>query len=704
MKRLAQILIGIALLVGILQPQPASSQLTGGLFLAGQPTNTTITALLQLLQGQDVDGSLQIALVPAALSARPTALSEEQRGVLLEQAESQREQLQQECQRLLPSTLRCQIAIVPVFTRDEAQDPRLVEFFPNNLDAVLFLDGNPSTAMQILRGTLLEALILRRHENGALIGSFGAPSVMLSNFMLAGLAAGKNPLDALDFRAVDAGLAPAQRGLPLLPTAVIAYQPLSQGTLGCLLNAIVLPEAPGIGVGLESQSAVRLTDGDRVLERPVGEAPILILDALTYHAAETVSYHGPRATLSLHNVLLHSLAGESASYNLATRQHAFGGAPAELLRSFDALRLPAGAGPLILSGELSLDPATPVFNRFLNLSGGKGAQLALVLVGQADASRLLEAVRLLENRLSLPITFYALPPGQNLPAEFLQTASGAMLFEVGEFSRFLQTGWAVELPPVSLEPGALEALRSAWLNGLPVLAAGQAATWLSAAYLPPTPEGSPQTTTPFPGAGWLDFSLEQQLLSNPQGWNRLLSLAVARPDLLALGLDRGGAILLGPEGAQVLGSRPLTVLDLRQATFQKGEGQPGMFANGLLDVFAPGQEVVPTPAQSAAQPFRLGTPALPTDMPTPTSTPPATATPLPSPTPTRTPLLPSPTPTERLLERIPTITPTPYVIVNPLSQQDVNRMIALSVIAVLVIFFGLWLNHRQIARLPKDED
>jgi cyanophycinase-like exopeptidase len=72
----------------------------------------------------------------------------------------------------------------------------------------------------------------------------------------------------------------------------------------------------------------------------------------------------------------------------------------------------------------------------------------------------------------------------------------------------------------------------------------------------------------------------------------LVALAYAHPDTLAIGLNEETALEINVDGATVLGSNGVFVLDLRQATLDKGTNDAYAFANGLLDVFAPGEAIV----------------------------------------------------------------------------------------------------------------
>jgi hypothetical protein len=180
-------------------------------------------------------------------------------------------------------------------------------------------------------------------------------------------------------------------------------------------------------------------------------------------------------------------------------------------------------------------------------------------------------------------------------------------------------------------------LREAWLAGMPVLADNAGAAALGAFYSAhePTPrEDEPAEfatqrslrqgeTVIQPGAALLDVTIEPQVLSDNR-WGRLFSLAYNHPDRLALGLTRDTALAVTADGAEVLGDNVVFALDLRTAELALGGNDVFEIANGLMDVFAPGEAVRPEVADTAATPARQPTPALP---PTPEPTVAPTAAP-----------------------------------------------------------------------------
>jgi hypothetical protein len=65
--------------------------------------------------------------------------------------------------------------------------------------------------------------------------------------------------------------------------------------------------------------------------------------------------------------------------------------------------------------------------------------------------------------------------------------------------------------------------------------------------------------------------------------------------LPAFGIADDTAIEVNASGAIVVGTNGVVALDLRAAKLALGDNQAYVFANGLLDTFAPGEAMQPTP-------------------------------------------------------------------------------------------------------------
>jgi cyanophycinase-like exopeptidase len=101
------------------------------------------------------------------------------------------------------------------------------------------------------------------------------------------------------------------------------------------------------------------------------------------------------------------------------------------------------------------------------------------------------------------------------------------------------------------------------------------------------------------GLHLLDIHIEPQVLEDNR-WGRLVSLAYNHPSKLAIGIDRDTALEIDRWGARVIGVNAVFVMDLRTAELEVGDNRSYVIANGLLDVFIPGEELVSAPASAAA--------------------------------------------------------------------------------------------------------
>jgi cyanophycinase-like exopeptidase len=101
------------------------------------------------------------------------------------------------------------------------------------------------------------------------------------------------------------------------------------------------------------------------------------------------------------------------------------------------------------------------------------------------------------------------------------------------------------------------------------------------------------------GLNLMDIHIEPQVLEDNR-WGRLVSLAYNHPSKLAIGIDRDTALEIDEMGARVIGANAVFVLDLRTAELEVGDNRSYVIANGLLDVFIPGEELVSATAPAAA--------------------------------------------------------------------------------------------------------
>ncbi|MGL4649726.1 MAG: Type 1 glutamine amidotransferase-like domain-containing protein, partial [Caldilineaceae bacterium] len=417
----------------------------------------------------------------------------------------------------------------------------------------------------------------------------------------------------------------AQRGLSFgMPGLITDQHFFQRGRIARLINAITLPGAPSIGLGVDAYTGA-IVRGDQVGDL-FGLYVAAVFDAASYGAAANATRHGEGETLSARNVLVHLLAPGAFSYNLTTRAHSLAPLPTSIARNADGLRLPSGAGTLILAGDLSksLDghPALDLLRAEATAEAGTDGRLFVVAAGYPAARTAQSAADRYAAAIGLPATTLGLGADDTAPIAVPDGTTASLLLGRDQ---------------ALMHPEQFAALRDAWLAGVPMLLDNAAAAIAGPVYSAhePTPEEGEEAeaatqksmlarrTTLADGLALLDASVEPQLLENNR-WGRLFSLAYKQPDLPALGISRAGAVAITSERATVLGDAPLVVIDFSNATLAMGANEGFVVANGLIDVFAPGETIAPTPASlvspilPAPQPDSPAASPLP---PTPATTP-----------------------------------------------------------------------------------
>lgn len=596
----------------------------------------TYPGLVASILAQRRSDAVRILVLAPTYSTNPEVITEAERQTNLQDAERRRFEIEGACQRAAPEGVTCTALIVPVFTRSEAFDPAMLAYFTPPPDGIFLLGGDQNVAMQVLANTPLEAAMAEAYATGTVVAGTSAGSSMQSFAMTTGYNPNFAAANSLDFGATGVWQSEALHGLSCgIRSAIIDQHFFQRSRLGRLLNTIAQPGVPHVGLGIDAFTGVRITNETRVGD-VFGLYTVTILDAETYHAAVGVRYVGPRHTLSLRNVLFHLLApGHDAWYDLATRTVSLAPPPATVDRDFAALTLPAGAGDLLLTGDLfNRLEGHPALARFVTLSGGAaGRALIVTMAYPSTASAQRNAERL------------AAALGMPAEVQVLSAAAGPLTLPEG-ITGILLTG----RDQAQLAPAQLTAIKEAWRQGIPLLADNAAAALIGSDYVAMEPverlddaEFATQKAfwrdkvTQAPGLGLLDIALEPHVLEDNR-WGRLISLAYARPERLALGLTRDAALSLSATQAELLGDNVLFVFDLREAQLALGANDAFVIANGLLDVFAPGDVIAPTRADVNVIPERMPVPVLAASAPEPAAT--ATASPpiaTPLPTPSATP-------------------------------------------------------------------
>lgn len=585
----------------------ASAQADAGLLIPmGGGYSDVYAGFSQAAVANARNRQVNILVLAPTYSTNAITITEAERQTNLKDAEERRYQIEEACKRAA-STQTCKAILVPIFTRADAEDPANLAYFNNEIAAIFILGGDQTVAMQVLANTPIEARISELHQSGTILAGTSAGGGMQSRAMLAGYNLNYAAENSLSYGAADVWNTADKRGLDSsLQSAIFDQHFHQRARMGRLLNAILQPEVPHVGIGIDAYTGA-IIEGE-TLGDVFGLYTVTILDAETYNAADSVNYVSVDAKipplLSARNILLSLLSPGGSSYNLSTRQPSLA-IPAESIeRDFASLTTPDGAGTLILAGDIPkpLDES-PILAHFKEIAG---ENILIVAAGYPNERSATNALNDYSEALGGRTQVIAGDDPLVIPAE----TTGILL--IGK-----------DQSKVRVE--ALTSLRDFWLAGKPILADNAAAPILGAFYSAhePTPnEGEDAEiavqksfllgkTNIQPGLGLLDITLEPQLLADNR-FGRWVSLAYNHPQLPAVGLNQNTAIEVTSQGATVLGKNSILVLDLSRADLAVGSNNGFVIANGLLDIFAPGDLVQPQPADVNTVFTPQATPLLPT--------------------------------------------------------------------------------------------
>ena len=594
---------------------PVGGGITGDVLpgnAAPPPASVTRAEYVKIFQGlapeaiaRAIAGTVRVLVLPSALSPNPDFLTSAQKTDLLRVAESRLFQVEEGCRLAMPAGVNCQATLVPLYMRTDALDPLVQDYFAQDWSVAFFLGGDPTAAMQVIKGTPVEPALGMLYQQGVIIAGVGGGANLLSRPLLAGYQGAS----------WNTGIAPGtariwndsqQHGLLFgIQDALLEHQFYQLGRMGGLLQAISDLDGPHLGIGLDAYTGVHITSG-RSLANVFGLYTVTILDAETYAAARRAYYRDCSGmnpctpALSIRNVLVHLLAPGSYSYDLVAREHSLGAPTPAPDRSYGSLTIPVEAGPLILAGDLSEKlVGNPILAHFGELCGGDDGIVLVITAGfPSDSSTERMADWVAAELPGKPVKLMLWKNAKAMPA-FPKAYSG-IVFVVRDQSQ--------------LKPDLLAPIKEAWLAGIPLLADNGGAAALGAYFSShgPTPAQGKQfelaTQASFlngetqirAGLGLVDVNIEPQIVEDNR-WGRLFSLAYHHPSQLAIGLTKDTALEIDQLGARVIGSNVLFVLDLSHAQLGLGDNRSYVIANGVLDVFPSGEDLfVISPSQGSA--------------------------------------------------------------------------------------------------------
>jgi cyanophycinase len=586
-NRISLLIVSLLLLsVNILSAQSSQE----GVFIPiGAGYEDTYEGLVQRIIDSSEDDTISILVIASSYSTNAVEVTQDEYDENMELAEGRRSEFESTCLDLAGDKT-CVVTLVPLLLRDEALAPEALDYFTDHLDAIFILGGDQTIAMQILTDTPVEAAIAEAHASGTIIAGTSAGNAVQSRTMIGGYVGDFGPETGLNRGAVDIWNSDDHRGLDFGLTNIVLDQHFyERARLGRLLNVIVQPDVPHIGVGVDAYTAAVISNRE-IVGDVFGLYVTTVLDAETLHAYESAQYVDD--ILSVHNVLVHTLAPGGSTYNVTTRTHSLAAPLTSVSRSFADLTIPEGAGTLLLGGNLSGDlEDSAVFARFSELSGGSEGHILIIVTGFASERRAENTAEDYAEAFSGLSTTFISGENDSAPDEdytgIIIAGDDKTLIDMAELT---------------------EILGERWQNGVPVLADHAAATVLGTYYAnhPPTPEDSDDdpyaqehavqgsfingATEIVEGLGWVNATFESSLLVDMR-FGRLFSLAYAHPDLLAVGLTDNTALEINSDGATVLGVNGVFVFDFRSATLGLGENDGYVIANGLVDVFAPSETI-----------------------------------------------------------------------------------------------------------------
>lgn len=612
-NRLLSLLLLLSIL--IVTPQFAAAQTQPGLLLPiGAGYTDTYDAMGKYAVENAKGDVVHILILATPYSTNSERIGEGERNQNLKDAEERRIQTEGACQRNLPagSTLTCKVELLPIFTQEDSKDPANLAYFTDDVSMLFILGGDQETGIGAIINTPVEARINELHANGMIIAGTSAGAAMQSKVMIADLQNSYGIDDGLFAGAVKIWNSDTQRGFSFgIQNAVVDQHFFQRARIGRLLNVIAQPGIPNIGVGVDAYTGI--VSENEVLRDVFGLYAVAVLDAETYHAADGVKYvtidPNRPPIMSFRNIVYHLLAPGDVTYDLKTRASSLANPTPTLERSFDALTLPAGAGTLILSGDLidGLENSA-VLNEFKAIAG---ENIFIIATGYPSGRSAETAIKKYTEALGMDVQSVFV---EDAPIE-IPAGTSAVLVIGKDQSK--------------VKPEALAALKDFWLAGNPVMADNAAMPIFGTVYAPhePTPDDSEreelatqksfwQGRTKFAdGLGWVDITLEPQIIADKR-FGRLTSLAYNHPQKLAFGINQDTALMFTSEGTQVIGANGVFVFDLRRATLQLGTNEGFTIANAMLDVFVPGDEVKPEMADMNASFTPQATPVLPTIEPT----------------------------------------------------------------------------------------
>src|SRR5688572_9338455 len=554
----------------------------------------------------DTNGTVDILVIPITFATDPFNITNGERQQNLTLADNRRSLVESACNAVKLPNQTCRAVLAPVLVRSDTYLQSNLDLFPPELDGMYILGGDQTIAMQVVANTPFESRMADAFNAGAVVSGNSAGAAVQSLNMIGGYTGNNGPENGLQQGSVDlwlpGGSDPNRRGLIFGITNVVLDQhEFQRGRIARLINTSFTTGL--LGIGADADTGVVIVNEDTLTD-VVGATAAIIIDLQTYNA--NGHFAGPTNSLAIHRVTTHLIPPGGFGYDITKRRPLVNGhpLPAPIItgRSFDALHLPVGYGPLILAGDLSGDRSGSASQRFVSLSGGSNARLVVLTLGyakntvsQADAKAFASALQPL---VTNPIQWFVVDSkvNQTTVQNAIANATG-ILVTAPDQSRVMNAFASV--------PNITSALRNAWAGGKVLLADNAAAAALGqATSVDATPTASSlegdsmedfllSGVTIQPGLNWISGITVEPRMVMDRHWGRAYNHLYRNHALLGLGVDVNTAIEFTATGAKVWGKNTVVVFDGRYASYALGTNGALSERYVLLDTYVEGDAVLP---------------------------------------------------------------------------------------------------------------
>ena len=319
----------------------------------------TLERFAQAAIQHDTNGVVDILVIPITFATDPFNISNGERQKNLTLADTRRGQVESACNAVKQPNQTCRVVLALVLVRSDASLQSNLDLFAPEEDGMYVLGGDQTIAMQVVANTPFEERMATAFNAGAAISGNSAGAAVQSLNMIGGYTGNNGPENGFQQGSIDLWLPEGSndvtRGLSFgITNAIFEQHTFQRGRIARLINTSFTTGL--LGIGADAGTAVAITD-EFMLTDVVGETASIVVDLQTYSA--TGRFAGPTNSLAIHGLTTHLIPPGGFGYDITHRRPIVDGhslpTPAITGRNFNSLRLPSGAGPLVLSGDLRSD-------------------------------------------------------------------------------------------------------------------------------------------------------------------------------------------------------------------------------------------------------------------------------------------------------------------------------------------------------------